>query len=56
MNKSSNGIVQAKEENADIVNLKTYLKTYLESILEKHMVPRKIKFSIINHGHRFKKM
>ena len=44
--------IQAKEKNLDIVDMKLFLKEKLP----KHMIPRRIKFSKIGIGHRFKRI
>ena len=44
--------VQAKETNFNSANM----KTFLENKLPKHMIPRRIKLSKINIGHRYKRI
>lgn len=44
--------VQAKETNFNAVNM----KIFLEKKMPKHMIPRRIKLSKINIGHRYKKI
>ena len=44
--------VQAKETNFNSANM----KIFLENKLPKHMIPRRIKLSKINIGHRYKRI